>query len=397
VHPTVLLIVLLGVACIVLSGILFRKKHPFWLLALLMLNAGLFCVYFAIRDYYQDVFRFYYPYNSLFISLGLYLFFKNLHTSKLSKNDKRLLYLTLIESVIVIFLTVLNLVDPDYSMGLWKSLHNATYSLYPIYENEIPAIGRRIQMIAFFAFAFSFLVVLVKLFKVLKEAEAQHLSFFCSDSFLYYRWVRRFVLFCTIIGITAICIVISGVVRPVTFWVAFSLYFTMGIFGLGLLAIGIYTPLRYAKENDFKAFLDYIEKSNAPAVAHSIKSEPPAPSSTSKGLQLKLNTEKLITFLENERVFRDPNLSLASLAERLDTSPRSLSRTISEGCSMNFFELINSYRIKEVKDNLLNEDYQHYAILSIGMEAGFKSKSTFYDAFKKNTGMTPSQYKKSNS
>lgn len=395
-HPTVFFIVLLGGACIVLSGILFRKKHPFWLLALLMLNAGLFCVYFALRDYHQEFFRFFYPYNSLFISVGLYVFFKNLHTSKLPKNDKRLLYLTLIEPFIIIILTVLSLVDPDYSMEFWNSLDEVTYRIYPIYENEVYAIGGRIQMVAFFVFAFSFLVVLVKLFKVLKEAEAQHLSFFCSDSFLYYRWIRRFVLFCTIVGITAIGIVISGFVRPVTFWVAFSLYFTMGIFGLGLLAIGIYTPLRYAKENDFKAFLDYIEKSNTPATVKSVIPEPKAPSN-SKGIRLKLNTEKLIASLENEKNYRDPKLTLASLAERLGTSPRSLSRTISEGCSMNFFELINSYRIKEVKENLLNEDYKHYAILSIGLEAGFKSKSTFYDAFKKNTGMTPSQYRSSNS
>lgn len=384
-----------------LCGFLFRKKHPFWLLALLMLNAGLFCLHFAFWGRYPEAFRTWYPYNSLLISIGLYVFFKNLHTSKISKGDRRLLLLTLIEPVIITSHTILRWIDPEFSFSIWSPLDRITFALDPDsgpdFISDPSMVGQRIQMCFFFLFAFSFLVVLIKLYRVLNKAEAQHLSFFCSDSFRYYRWIRRFVLFCTVIGVYAILIVNSGFFIEINHWIALSLYFTMAIFGLGLFGLGIYTPLRYAKEKDFKAFLEFLEKSNTPEAAKSSSSLLPSAARPIKGDQVEKNKQKLIDLLEQEKIYRNPDLSLATLAGHLNTSPRSLSRTISEGTSMNFFELINSYRVKEVQRNLLSEDYKHYAILSLGLEAGFKSKSTFYDAFKKNTGMTPSQYKKSNS
>ena len=56
--------------------------------------------------------------------------------------------------------------------------------------------------------------------------------------------------------------------------------------------------------------------------------------------------------------------------------------------------LINEYRLEEVKKSLEDPKHQNYTVLAIAYDAGFNSKSTFNDYFKKSTGMTPSQYKK---
>ena len=75
------------------------------------------------------------------------------------------------------------------------------------------------------------------------------------------------------------------------------------------------------------------------------------------------------------------------------TIPSELSQLINSSLDINFTSLINYYRVSDVKNMLLDPTFNKYSILSIGLEAGFKSKSAFYDTFKKETGSTPNQYK----
>ena len=58
-----------------------------------------------------------------------------------------------------------------------------------------------------------------------------------------------------------------------------------------------------------------------------------------------------------------------------------------------FYDFINNLRIKEAKIKLLDPKYDVFTIESIGLEAGFGSRSNFYEIFKKQTGKTPSEYK----
>ena len=113
---------------------------------------------------------------------------------------------------------------------------------------------------------------------------------------------------------------------------------------------------------------------------------------------LSINTKKyysiIIQVMEEEKLFTNPNFDLAMLAERCDISPNYLSQIINKKSGLSFYDFINHYRIEEVKKNLLNTEFADYSILGIGLEAGFKSKSTFYHVFKKSTGMTPSAFQK---
>ncbi len=104
---------------------------------------------------------------------------------------------------------------------------------------------------------------------------------------------------------------------------------------------------------------------------------------------------KLLQLLQEEKLYQDPQLNMDTLAEKTDLSNGYLSKIINQKEGKNFYDFINSYRVKEVKTNLTHPDYAHYSIFGIGLEAGFKSKSTFNAVFKKMTGMTPSAYKKS--
>jgi len=104
--------------------------------------------------------------------------------------------------------------------------------------------------------------------------------------------------------------------------------------------------------------------------------------------------QNLMTLMEDEKLYTDVELTLQNLSERLGISPGYLSRIINEKEHKNFFEFVNAYRIQEVKEKLVDEEYGHYSILGIALESGFKSKSTFNTVFKKLTGQTPSAYQK---
>ena len=60
----------------------------------------------------------------------------------------------------------------------------------------------------------------------------------------------------------------------------------------------------------------------------------------------------------------------------------------------NFTSYVNQYRVNEVKKMLCDPTFNKYNIESIGLEAGFSSKTTFFNVFKKFTGMTPKEFKK---
>jgi AraC-like DNA-binding protein/sulfur transfer complex TusBCD TusB component (DsrH family) len=102
---------------------------------------------------------------------------------------------------------------------------------------------------------------------------------------------------------------------------------------------------------------------------------------------------QLTEYMEKENPHRQPNITIKELSERLKLSPRFLSQVLNERIGKNFFDFINSYRIKDFKKAISGEEKRNF--LETLYEVGFNSKSSFNKAFKKHTSMTPRQYKKS--
>lgn len=104
--------------------------------------------------------------------------------------------------------------------------------------------------------------------------------------------------------------------------------------------------------------------------------------------------QKLFYLVEEEKVYRDPNLTIKLLASKLLISPRSLSWIINNQLNTNFYEFINEYRIKEAQQMLSAPEDHQESILEIAYEVGYNSKSAFNRAFKNFTGITPSEFRK---
>ncbi len=103
--------------------------------------------------------------------------------------------------------------------------------------------------------------------------------------------------------------------------------------------------------------------------------------------------KKLLDYMETGQPYRNPELTLPQLAQEIGIPRNQLSSLINEGFGMNFFDFINQYRVDLVKTWLKDPAMDHLTILGLAMEAGFNTKGTFNTAFKKFTGLTPSQYK----
>jgi AraC-like DNA-binding protein len=108
--------------------------------------------------------------------------------------------------------------------------------------------------------------------------------------------------------------------------------------------------------------------------------------------------EKVITQLNElmveHKIYLDANLTLTILAKKLRIHPNHLSRIINEKYRLNFNDFINQYRIEEIKKILSDSSIHKINILEIMYDNGFYSKSVFNTAFKKFTGLTPSEFRR---
>lgn len=96
-----------------------------------------------------------------------------------------------------------------------------------------------------------------------------------------------------------------------------------------------------------------------------------------------------------ERVYRHEGLTIAVLAAKLDLPEHRLRQEINEGLGhRNFNAFLNRYRIDEAKAALTDLSQRDVPVLTIAMDAGFQSIGPFNRAFKADTGITPTEFRR---
>lgn len=104
--------------------------------------------------------------------------------------------------------------------------------------------------------------------------------------------------------------------------------------------------------------------------------------------------DKILHLVENEKVFKNPTLTLSDLSKLLNTNTKNISKSINSGFDMNFNDFINHYRIEAVKEKLHKKEHKTSTLLGIAFDCGFNSKATFNRAFKKSIDLSPKDYLK---
>ena len=103
--------------------------------------------------------------------------------------------------------------------------------------------------------------------------------------------------------------------------------------------------------------------------------------------------DRILSYISEQKPYLNPDLTLTDLSNQLHVSRNHLSYIINNELGVNFYEFINYYRIGEVKQKLLDAACKNLTIDAIARDAGFKSRASFYESFKKSTGGSPTEFR----
>ncbi len=203
------------------------------------------------------------------------------------------------------------------------------------------------------------------------------------------KWIKRFIKWGAVI------------------FVLWGIAVLLNIFSKTIKAPGSYYPLRIASSVliywiGYQAFFRYVILKDRIVLRKEMRNKGElkilkAPLKSSSIIQVEKHEEEFNEIhngILDEQKYFNPQLSLDILAEEMNMSSGKLSMLINQFSGKNFSDYINSLRVEEAKKLLATPEFKTYTIVSIGLECGFNSKSTFYTAFKKFTGKTPTQYRK---
>ena len=103
---------------------------------------------------------------------------------------------------------------------------------------------------------------------------------------------------------------------------------------------------------------------------------------------------RLDAYMERDRLFLDPQLTIDALADATGEKAYHISRALNRQRGKPFSDYVNEFRVAEVRRLLQSDAYQAYTLLAIAHEAGFNSKASFNRAVKKAMGLSPSQWRR---
>ncbi len=104
--------------------------------------------------------------------------------------------------------------------------------------------------------------------------------------------------------------------------------------------------------------------------------------------------EALKQLMQKEKLYRESELKLETLASKLNVPKHYVSQIINQYYKVNYFEYINLLRIDEAKLLLVAEDKKSMNIIEVAYWVGYNTKNTFNNAFRRIVGVTPTEYRR---
>lgn len=209
----------------------------------------------------------------------------------------------------------------------------------------------------------------------------QELSY--ADSVLF-SWIRRF-----LIALVLIIFLRTGFLFLFPEWGSFgkkfwyylafsSLFYYIAIAGY-THAVRSHFPLRVGANR------------NRPATQPTAAPDPLSAPATTDAPDPEL-LAAVAQFITSEAGYRNPELTRTDVAEALGVTTKTVSALINQGFGKNFNDYVNEFRVAAVQERFATGEHHRHTILSIALDCGFNSKTTFNRVFKRLTGQTPVQY-----
>lgn len=230
-------------------------------------------------------------------------------------------------------------------------------------------------------FVLLYIVFSLKLFLSYTELMKSNYSTFTIDN---HGWLRTLLMaFLAVFLFDLIVIVVYILFKPAFEW-------DLGIISVIFLAVvTFYLGYQGLKQSviRFPAFL-------AAGQGVSGKDKERFPNSILSSAEKETIKNKLEALMSEDKPFLQQELTLNGLAELVGTSDKNLSLYLNHSLNTSFYDYINTCRVREVTEKLQRQEYDKYSLLGVAFTSGFNSKSSFYRAFKKETGISPTEFKK---
>ncbi|HRI61217.1 MAG TPA: helix-turn-helix domain-containing protein [Saprospiraceae bacterium] len=225
-----------------------------------------------------------------------------------------------------------------------------------------------------------------------------------ADLFSYQEKINLRWLQYLIYGLAGIWLTVLVGYDPVVYGAAVLFVLFIGYFGVR--QVGIFTnqpALQIVQASydspDFQSSDGQTDTAPMPTFSEKISPDAAQPSDKKKYEKSGLTPEaaealhrRLQDLMNTGQLFKESDLSLTDLAERLDTHPNYLSQIINEKEGKNFYDYINSMRVEVFLKMVADPKNRRFTLLALALECGFNSKSAFNRYFKKATGQAPSEY-----
>ncbi|MCB9307313.1 MAG: helix-turn-helix domain-containing protein [Lewinellaceae bacterium] len=289
------------------------------------------------------------------------------------------------------YLYVLAMTRPDFRLKPSHLLHGLPFVLFIAYSMPVLLLREEEkrqwllsaydrapmeQLALFIASTIQCVLYLGLCFRLLKRHERAVKEFYSDTHRINLHWIRHCLL--GLVAVFGACVVFSFFNIRIADTLS-NLFFSVLVYAMGVYAIrqpAIFTDLPPAETSpqEEQAPVRY-ERSALPD--HLVK----------PGLEL------LHRLMDGEKIYRNPELKLTDLATQLDLSPHYLSQLLNIHVGETFYDYINRRRVEDFKESLADPDKKHMSLLGLAYDAGFNSKASFYNAFKKYTGMTPTEFR----
>ncbi len=221
---------------------------------------------------------------------------------------------------------------------------------------------------------------------------------FSSAEKINLAWLRYLIY---AIGLTWVFVLIGN--DPLIFGSAVVFVFFLGYFGIK--QVGIFTQSHPTETNiEAKILMNRTSSPTESIGATQLSSNTTAlfdaPQKV-KYLRSSLSEEtareiqkNLTKAISEDRLYTNPEITLAELAQTIDVHPNNLSQVINTFEGKSFYDYVNHRRIEEFKRIVALPESQRFTLLALALECGFNSKTSFNRNFKNATGLSPSEYLK---
>lgn len=221
----------------------------------------------------------------------------------------------------------------------------------------------------------------IRLFLVFKTKMKSSYSSFKEANF---GWINKFLVSCLLLVIFDLAVVFYRILFIT------NISWDVGIISLCLLIL-LTIYLGYHGLRQSTIYLPQFLMERKGDRVDFYKQSPKSNLSKEEQVTIK---NKLDAVLTNQKPYLEQELTLNALAELVGTSDKKLSALLNHSLNISFYDFINRYRVEEVKEKLKLKEYEKYSLLGLAYTCGFNSKSSFYRAFKKEAGRSPTEYKR---